>query len=488
MQPLKASRTDRQRRGGLRRLLPANDDRVETAFLPAALEVVETPPSPAGRALIYILCALFVIALAWSYFGKVDLIATAQGKIIPGGKVKVIQPLEIGVVSRIAVHEGQTIKTGDVLIEIDPTESRAEAQRLAQELNDHEVEVARLTATSRAIGPGDAAEKEFLAHVPKDTDKETITRELELLRSALVQQAAVVGGIDSDLAQKKAERKQAQAEITKLEQEIPLVQKRAQIRDDLVAKGYSSVIEASREKQALIESEQTLAEDRHKLEQNAAALNQLVNQRGEAEAKFSATTLSSLEDAQSKADDARQQLIKAQDLAAHRTLTSPVDGTVQQLAIHTVGGVVTPAQELMVVVPKDAALEVEAMIQNRDIGFVREAQEAEIKLETFPFTRYGFRHGTVLQVSRDSVAPVQQQKTGNNSTDRQGAEQTPPSQDSLYTARISLDQDSMNIDGKVVPLSPGMTVTAEIKTGRQRVIDYLLDPLRRYRHDSFQER
>ncbi len=421
MQPLKVTKEMQKRPAGLRRFLPANDDRVETAFLPAALEVVETPPSPAGRALIYILCSLFVIALAWSYFGKVDLIATAQGKIIPGGKVKVIQPLEIGVVSKIDVHEGQRVKAGDVLIEIDPTESRAEAQRLAQELNDHEVEAARLEATVRAVGPGDAAEKDFLAHLPQNTDQDTSARQLALLRSALTQQAAVIGGIDSDLAQKKAERKQTQAEIAKLEQTIPLVQKRSQIRDDLVAKGYSSVIEASREKQALIESEQTLAEDRHKLEQNAGALNQLVNQRGEAEAKFSATTLSSLEDEKGKADDARQQLIKAQDLAAHRTLTSPVDGTVQQLAIHTVGGVVTPAQELMVVVPKDAALEVEAMIQNRDIGFVREGQKAEIKLETFPFTRYGFRHGTVLQVSRDSVAQTQQQKPGANTGDRQGA-------------------------------------------------------------------
>jgi hemolysin D len=470
------------------RLFAANDHGVETAFLPAALEVVETPPSPLGRALVYLLCALFVIALAWSYFGKVDLIATSQGKIIPGGKVKVIQPLEIGVVSKIDVHEGEKVKAGDVLVEIDPTESRAEEKRLAQELNDHEIEAARLEATRRAVGPGDAAEKDFLAHVPEGTDQETIARQRELLRSALTQQAAMVGGIDSDIAQKRAERRQTEAEIAKIEQTIPLVEKRSQIRDDLVAKGYSSVIEASREKQALIESRQTLTEDKHKLEQNAAALNQLLNQRAEADAKFQATTLSGLADAKSKADDARQQLIKAQTLASRRTLTAPVDGTVQQLAIHTVGGVVTPAQQLMVVVPQDAALEVEAMIQNKDIGFVREGQEAEIKLETFPFTRYGFRRGTVLQVSRDSVAPSPPLKNDGTDSDKQGAEQSTPTQDSLYTARISLDQDTMNIDGKVVPLSPGMTVTAEIKTGRQRVLDYLLDPLRRYRHDSFQER
>jgi hemolysin D len=248
-------------------------------------------------------------------------------------------------------------------------------------------------------------------------------------------------------------------------------------------------MEASREQQALIESEQTLAEDRHKLEQNEAALNQLTEQRLEAVAKFTSTTLSSLADAEGKAADEQQQLIKAQDLATHRTLTSPVDGTVQQLALHTVGGVVTPAQELMVIVPQGAVLEVEAMIQNKDIGFVQQGQPAEIKLETFPFTRYGLRHGTVLEVSPDAVAPSSQQPERNkNGSTADSGQQAPQTQDSLYTARISLDRDSMPVEGRDISLTPGMTVTAEIKTGRQRIIDYLLDPLRRYRHESFQER
>src|ERR1035437_2090377 len=128
--------------GRVRRLIPANDDRHETAFLPAALEVVETPPSPLGRMLLYTICSLFVIAWAWAYFGKVDLVATTQGKIIPSGKVKLIQPLEIGVVRRINVTEGQHVAAGDVLVEIDPTESRAEAQRLAQHLMENQVEAA----------------------------------------------------------------------------------------------------------------------------------------------------------------------------------------------------------------------------------------------------------------------------------------------------------------------------------------------------------
>jgi len=440
----------------VRRLIPANDDLAETQFLPAALELIETPPSPAGRGLLYTICALFVIALSWSVLGKVDLVATAPGKIIPGGKVKVIQPLEIGIVSRIDVTEGQTVKAGDLLVEIDPTGSRAEAQRLSQELIENQVEAARLSATAREGTSIDDAEKEFLGAVPPQADPDLVERQRALLRSALSQQAAVLAGIDSDIA--------------KLNTTLPLIRQRAHMRRQLIREGYSSRMDASKEQQNLIENEQALVGDKQK--------------REEAVAKFSATTLTDLAGAQRKADDTEQQLIKAQDLAGHRTLTAPVDGVVQQLAIHTVGGVVTPAQELMVVVPQGATLEIEAMIRNGDIGFVREGQAAEIKLETFPFTRYGLLHGRVLNVSRDAVqAP---KAKGDAATENVNS--PPPVQETSYTARISLDRDTMHVDGQDVPLTPGMAVTAEIKTGRQRIIDYLLDPLRRYRHDSFQER
>jgi hemolysin D len=302
------------------------------------------------------------------------------------------------------------------------------------------------------------------------------------------QQAATLGGIDGDIAQKRAERAQVQAEIAKLQDTLPLIEKRAQMRHDLITKGYSSVMEESKEQQNLIETRQTLVEDKHKLDENKGALKQLAQQRAAAVAKFRAETLSQLAEATRKADDARQQWIKAKDLAAHRVLTAPVDGTVQQLAIHTVGGVVTPAQQLMAVVPADAKLEVEAMVQNKDIGFVHEGQKTELKLETFPFTRYGLRHGTVEGLSRDAVTPQERQPEKGNAAGGADTVAPPAAKDSLYKARISLDQNFMMVDGRKVELTPGMTVTAEIKTGKQRIIDYILDPLLRYRDGSFHER
>jgi HlyD family type I secretion membrane fusion protein len=329
---------------------------------------------------------------------------------------------------------------------------------------------------------------DFLAAAPKDADKDRLGSQLDLLKSAMSQQAATLGGIDGDIAQKKAERAQMQAEIAKLQDTLPLIEKRAQMRHDLIAKGYSSVMEESKEQQNLIETRQTLVEDKHKLDEDKGALRQLSQQRAAAVAKFRAETLSQLAEASRKADDARQQWIKASDLASHRVLTAPVDGTVQQLAVHTVGGVVTPAQQLMAIVPADAKLEVEAMVQNKDIGFVHEGQKAELKLETFPFTRYGLRHGTVEGLSRDAVTPQERQPEKGNAAGGADTVAPPSAKDSLYTARISLDQNFMMIDGKKVELSPGMTVTAEIKTGKQRILDYLLDPLLRYRDGSFHER
>jgi hemolysin D len=162
---------------------------------------------------------------------------------------------------------------------------------------------------------------------------------------------------------------------------------------------------------------------------------------------------------------------------------------VQQLAAHTVGGVVTPAQALMVIVPQDSRLEIEAMVPNRDIGFVEVGQEAAIKVDTFSFTRYGLLHGKVLSVSQDAIT---RDKPSDKATDKsQAAEQSssePRGQELVYAARVSLDHTQMQVENKLVNLSPGMAVTAEIKTGSRAVISYLLSPLLRYQQESLRER
>jgi hemolysin D len=211
--------------------------------------------------------------------------------------------------------------------------------------------------------------------------------------------------------------------------------------------------------------------------------------RGQAAAEYRHTLSDELAKAEQKANGLAQDLIKAEQKTLLQQLTSPVDGVVQQLAIHTVGGVVTPAQALLVIVPSDSRLEIEAMVSNRDIGFVRPGQDAEIKIDTFNFTRYGLLRGEVLSVSQDAIIRDQpQDRSGDRRPGTPSDSSEPKGQELNYSARVSLDRTKMRIDDRMVDLSPGMAVTVEIKTGSRTILDYLLSPLIRYQQDVLHER
>ena len=195
-------------------------------------------------------------------------------------------------------------------------------------------------------------------------------------------------------------------------------------------------------------------------------------------------------EAQRKAAGLREDLAKATQRTRLQLLTAPVDGTVQQLAVHTVGGVVTLAQALLVLVPADSHLEIEAMVSNRDIGFIHVGQDAEIKIDTFNFTRYGLLKGRVLSVTQDAIVrdKPKPDKSGDKAPGADASSSEPSGQELVYAARISLDRTRMQIDENLVNLSAGMAVTAEIKTGSRAVITYLLSPLLRYKQESLRER
>ena len=201
--------------------------------------------------------------------------------------------------------------------------------------------------------------------------------------------------------------------------------------------------------------------------------------------------LGDLAKAEGQANEHRAEVVKAAQRRQLQTLTAPVDGTVQQLAVHTVGGVVTPAQALLVVVPAESHLEIEAMVPNRDIGFVHDGKSAEIKVDTFNFTRYGLLHGEVLSVSQDAITRDRpQDKSGAGAQPGGDADTSsgPKGQELVYAARVSLDRTQMQIEGRSADLSPGMSVTVEIKTGSRRIISYLLSPLMRYKQEVLRER
>lgn len=457
--------------------------RDELAFLPAALEIVETPPSPVGRATGFVLILMFAAALAWAWYGTIDIVASATGKIMPGGRTKVIQPFETGVVRAILVQDGQVVRAGEVLVELDPTANAADRDRLQSDLLAERLNIARLRA---ALAGGEDALADFAP--PPDAPPTLVGVQRQLLVNQVGEHRAKVAALDRQQAQKEAEQATIQATIHKLEAVIPVIQPRVDMRRTLMEKDLGSRIAYLETLQLLLERQKELGIQSSHLQEAAAAVSAIRETRSQAVAEFRRALSDELAKSEQKAIGLAQELIKAEQKTRLQRLAAPVDGVVQQLAIHTVGGVVTPAQSLMVVVPSDSRLEIEAMVPNRDIGFVHPGQAAEVKVDTFNFTRYGLLHGEVLSISQDAIIRERKQERDDRGQGTQTDSSEPRGQELTYSARISLDRTQMQIDDRLVNLSPGMAVTVEIKTGSRRILSYLLSPLLRYRHEVLRER
>src|SRR6266853_2236431 len=456
----------------------------ELAFLPAALEIVETPPSPTGRAIGATIILLFCVALMWAWWGTIDIVASATGKILPRGRTKVVQPFETGVVRSIRVQDGQAVKAGDTLIELDPTVNAAERDHLRNDLLAERLNIARLRA---ALAGGDDPSADFTP--PADADPELIATQRQLLQNQVTEHRAKIAALLRQQAQKEAEQATTAATIHKLETIIPVIQSRVDIRKTLVEKELGSKLAYFEVMQLLVEQQQELNVQKSHLKETEAAIAAIRETRGQAAAEYRHTLSNELAKAGQKANGLAQDLIKAEQRTRLQLLTAPVDGVVQQLVVHTVGGVVTPAQSLLMIVPSDSRLEIEAMVSNRDIGFVHSGQAAEIKVDTFNFTRYGLLRGEVLSVSQDAIIRDRAQDRANDrATGAPGDSSEPKGQELSYSARISLDRTRMQIDDRSVNLSPGMAVTAEIKTGSRMILSYLLSPLLRYRQETLRER
>jgi hemolysin D len=456
-------------------------------FLPAALEIVETPPSPAGRMIAGTIILFFALAIGWSIVGHVDIIATAKGKIVPTGRTKTIQPLEAGIVAAIQVQDGDKVHAGDVLVELDRTVNEAERKRVAQNLMSSQLDVARLGGLRDSF--------ETLAtlhslHVPAGAAATDVARARAAMQAQADEQLSKIASLTQQIQQKRAETQSVHAAIAKIDATLPLLQETADIRRKAKEIQYGNQIAYLDAQTRLVDQQNERMVQERKLAEIEAARLALEQQLAQTKSGFERQTLSDLADAEKKVDELGQDFVKANRKLEEQVLRAPIDGTVQQLALHTVGGVVTPAQQLMQIVPIDSQLEAEAMVSNRDIGFVNPDQSAEIKIDTFNFTRYGLIHGNVKSVSQDSIA--REKSSGKqNETKQTGAlaeTSEPDGQELLYSARVSLDEVQMQVDGKIVNLTPGMAVTVEIKTGTRRIMEYLMSPLLRYKQESLHER
>ncbi len=430
-------------------------------FSSAALAAMAQPPSYVTRMASLAICAMVGIALVFSYLAQMDVVVTAQGKVIPAGKSKVVQPLEAGVVRAIAVRDGQVVKAGEVLLELDVTSSGADRDRIQRDLWEAKAEVLR--ATAQLTGRG-----QFTAATGMPT--EIAVNQLAVLQSRMAEQHAKLAALDADLSKRKADAAAINSGLTQQRVSVPLMQQKYNMREELARTGHVAQTGVIESKMELINAEKDLAVQSNRLQESQAGYVAAQEQRAQAVAEFRAKASGELLEATKKRDAAEQEFIKVSQRLALQTLRSPIDGVVQQLAVTTVGGVVTAAQPLMTIVPADTPLELEAQVMNRDIGHVRVGQRVINKVETFDFTRYGYIEGEVLWVGTDAV---QDQKLG-----------------PVFPVRIKLDntETPTSVNGQTGLIKAGMSVTADIRTDQRRLIDYLLAPMLRYKQEALRER
>lgn len=456
----------------------------ERAFLPAALELMETPPNPIGRGTAYVLCLVALAGLGWAILGKVDIVAVASGKIISHMRTQVVQPFETASVTSVLVSPGQQVHAGDPLIELDKTAALAERDRAQSDLVAALIDEMRLTAflDGSAVAPFDtiAAASAFER-----------SRAQAQLTAQVAMRASQLAGLEQEKVQRGADRLVLQQTVAKIEQTLPLVAKRASIRDQATAIGNTSVLADLEAQQLLVETRSELEITRSKIVSLDAAIAGLDQKVLATDAEIRTTAMTELSKARDRRHSAEEALAKAARRAALQTLRAPISGTVQQMHLANVGAVVTPAQQLLSVVPNGDGdgVEIEAVLENHDIGFVAAGQHVELKIDAFPFTRYGLLRGTVTSVDRDAEAtPVSQSAAQGSQRTADATDQVEASERLRYTVHIALENTTLDIDGRNATLLPGMSVKAEILTGKRRIIDFLLAPLREHMHDAMRER
>ena len=445
---------------------PPHRLRHEVQFLPAALALQEQPVHPAPRYIQWLLIAFAALALLWACIGEIDVVATASGKIVPSGKSKIIQPSEVAVVKAIHVYDGQQVKAGQLLVELDAKITAADVERLHSDLLAAQVDSARATALLDAIQQ-DTRPASLKALIPH-ANAEQLEAAQRWVQGQYLELRSSLDQVSAEIDQRSAEIQAAQAWVSKLQESLPITRELSADYKRLLDKAYIAKHAYLEKEQARLDQERELAVQQARVLELKAAKQEAERRRTGVLAQTRRAMLDLQHESNQRAAALQQELNKAEQRDRLTRLTAPVDGTVQQLAIHTDGGVVTEAQPLMVIVPSDQPVEVEAMLENKDIGFVRPGQEVEIKVETFTFTKYGVVHGTVLSISNDAI---EDEKRG-----------------LLYSTRIRLKENSINVGGKQIALSPGMSVRAEVKTDKRKVIDYFLSPLQQYADESLGER
>lgn len=465
----KPSEAERQRSARKAPLSP-----LEQEFLPHLLEIQETPPSPAHRKVMWSIIGLVAVLITWSCIGQIAVVATAPGKFIPDGRIKQIQPLEASTIKTIHVKEGQHVHAGDVLLELDPAISGAALQANSDKYAYNRLEQARL-----------AAELTHAAPDYRNADPAWVALQESTRAAREAAYTAKRAQAQAQVEEKTHSLAAAQATLTKYRENTAISEERESSARPLVDSGTISRVDYLQLKQELTTNRNDLAAQIKTVDEQRAALQEAQKHLAEVEHDHQADVYGQLSDKVANEPALKADMEKSRELYALKWLKAPVDGWVQKINVTTVGGVVNPAQTLMTIVPDSTPLVVEAMLSNDDIGYVKVGQPVELKVDTFPFQKYGTLKGTLVWVSPDA-----EEKSSASVSDENGASGNQPEKaiqnvksvkdGYVYKVRIQAKPAEFIVDGKPAQLQAGMTVQADIATDRRRVIEFLLSPVVKY--------
>ncbi|MFE8070036.1 HlyD family type I secretion periplasmic adaptor subunit [Marinobacteraceae bacterium S3BR75-40.1] len=452
----------------------ANDGHDHLAFLPAAIEVERKPPAPGGRIILWSIMVFAVIAVVWACVGHIDIVAVAEGKVVPNGRVKTIQPMALGKVAGIHVQEGSPVRKGDPLITLDGTLTQADLERLEEDYALKRLRLARLQAFGtylRDHAQKSAADERVMPALktPSDLrDHPRLAFERQYLTGMVQEFRAADAAIASEIQAKASEKEYALSQLKSIEQTLPITEERTEALRDLYRKNMASRQDYLELEQRRLEQTESLNAQKHLVQQLAAEIENLKSQRARMLAESTRTSLEQQDQLHSELAALKKELVKARELNQQQKIRSPIDGVVQELSVTTLGGVVQPAQQLMNIVPENDDLLVEAWVLNKDIGFVQEGQTVDLKVNAFNFTKYGSLKGEILQISNDAV-----------SDEEKGLR---------YLAQVELESDTLPEGGGRYRAAPGMAVTAEIKTGSRTIMDFFLSRMKKISNESLSER
>ena len=427
----------------------------EKEFLPAALEISETPPSPIGRAILWTIIGAVACGLAWSVLSFVDVVAVGEGRLVPTGRLRSVEAAEAGVVRAIDVREGQHVSEGQSLIELDPTIADADVGSARSELATARLARARADAILGYLATGQV---QFIA--PEGAEPAAVAAERQVVDARIREHQANLAALTARRAGAVSASLTSAENIARYEEVQPLAREQLTARQELERQGYGARLRVLEQEERYISVSRELSAERHRAAEARAQVLMIDRERAQAQEQFRGQAAQEKAEAEAVVATRTESLTKADQRQSLQRLKAPVSGMVNEVSVTTLGEVAEAGQTLITVVPDGEDLIVEALILNRDVGFVRPGMPVVVKLEAYPFTRHGSLTGVVEHISPDATVD-----------EARGL---------VFPARIRLVASQLRTEtGEKAVMQPGMAATVEIVTGRRRVIDYVLSPIAR---------